>query len=104
MPQSHWTSGDRTISVIFTNAVVCTLIVLLGAPYAASLPAAPSASRLKRFTLIGFVGLILSVGAQTGIVRALYGEARAPNSGFHTRFGANATAKQLKPRPGQAHP
>jgi hypothetical protein len=94
-----------TEGVIFVNAVVCTLMVLLGVPYVRLLPAASaSAWRLKRVALIGTAGLLVSVGAQTGIVRALYGVGRAPDAGFHTRFGANATAKQLKPIRGQAHP
>lgn len=96
-----------TEGVIFVNAVLCTVLVLIcsGGGFApANLPAAESRWPLGRTAIIGMVGLVVSVAAQTAIVRGLYGNTHAGYSGFHTRFGPDATARQLKAVPGQPHP
>ncbi|MGH9752871.1 MAG: hypothetical protein ACREA2_08800 [Blastocatellia bacterium] len=51
----------------------------------------------------GCVGMV-SVVADWGIVRAIYGDTFAGFSGKHIRFGPDATATTEKPKEGQPHP
>lgn len=96
-----------TEGVIFLNAVVCTGMLLSLAK-----SAAPEATReitragilLKRTAVIGTAAMMLSVLADWGIVRAIYGDGFAGHAGKHIRFGPNATATKEKPKAGQAHP
>lgn len=96
-----------TEGVIFVNAVVCTLLVLL-CPGRGPAPGSPPTTEprwpVRHTALVGTLGFVISIAVQTGIVRGLYGNAPAGYSGFHTRFGPEATAKQAKPLPGQPHP
>jgi hypothetical protein len=99
-----------TEGVIHLNAVACTLIVLL-APVERGRVVPVSASPLpifspiiKRTLVVGVLAMALSVLADWGIVRALYGDQFAGYAGRHIRFGPNATAVSRPPARGQPHP
>ena len=49
-------------------------------------------------------GMMISVLADWGIVRALFGDQFAGHANKHIRFGPNATASKLKPASGKPHP
>jgi hypothetical protein len=85
-----------TEGVIFANAALCTLLILLW----------PGVSRVDgenvneragigvgRVVAIGVVAAALSVVADWAIVRTLYGDRFAGYAGKHIRFGPNATTK-----------
>jgi hypothetical protein len=96
-----------TEGVIYLNAVICTLIVLLDAGHK-NAPSPQSATTLgpliKRTVAIGLAGMILSVFADWATVRALYGDRFAGYAGKHIRFGPDATAVNRPPTPGEPHP
>lgn len=95
-----------TEGVIIANAVLCTMLILLLARQPRLAPET-SASRygglMARTVGIGLFALLVSLAAQTGVARVLYGGQPPPGAGYHARFGPNATAKG-KPKPGQPHP
>jgi hypothetical protein len=95
-----------TEGVIFLNAVACTLLVLSYTRRHTSTPATSPAFRplLRRAIAIGAVGMVLSVLAEWGIVRAIYGDRFAGEVGLHIRFGPNATATDKKPDTNKPHP
>ncbi|MEK7675006.1 MAG: hypothetical protein AAB676_04110 [Verrucomicrobiota bacterium] len=102
VPQRLVTEGT-----IHFNAVLCTVLLLFFARPAPLnlLPAAANLGTLLKKTLvIGLAGMTLSVLADWGIVRAIYGDQSAGHGGQHIRFGPNATATKEKPKAGQAHP
>lgn len=95
-----------TEGVIHVNAVLCTLLIVLLTRAVRKPPALPPTSYgslLKRATVVGLIGLVVSVAAQSAITRIAYGRSKAPHSGLHVRFGPDATAKG-KPAAGQPHP
>lgn len=88
-----------TEGVIYVNALLCTLMVLLWAresraPEIRPLP--DYAPLLRRALASGLAVLVLSTGLYWGIVRALYGSTFAGYAGSHVRFGPNAVASQPK--------
>jgi hypothetical protein len=89
-----------TEGVIHLNAVVCTLLVLLGVgldhPHAAP-SLAPRRRSLRQLVAIGLVVAAASVLADWAIVRALYGDRFAGHAGLSVRFGSVASPN---PRPG----
>ncbi|MFO1500740.1 MAG: hypothetical protein U1G07_20535 [Verrucomicrobiota bacterium] len=99
-----------TEGVIFVNALVGTLLVLvLPERLAAGLgsgttgwqrPAVP----MGRVAAVGLVASILSVTADWGVVRALYGDHFAGHAARHIRFGPDSTASRAKPSEDQPHP
>jgi hypothetical protein len=96
-----------TEGVIFFNAALCTVGIFLAAPVASS--GLPQGSIiwprvLQRTILIGLVAGSLSVLADWGIVRGLWGDKQLAGSGKHIRFGPNATATKEKPKTGAPHP
>jgi hypothetical protein len=98
-----------TEGLIFLNATICTLFLLSSAPVrvAAREPAVETAgfgALLKKVAAVGLVGTALSLLADWGITRALYGDEQAGFSAKHIRFGPNATATAEKPKVGQPHP
>src|SRR5262249_43482276 len=95
-----------TEGVIHLNAVICTLLVLLGARSLVPLSApmeVGAGSLLRKTLLVGTTATAISVLADWGIVRALYGDQFAGHAGKHIRFGPNATATNKKPAAGQPH-
>ena len=96
-----------TEGVIHLHAVICTLMVLLCARTGNLLPARPMtefAGLVKKTIVIGMTGMALSVLADWGMVRVIYGDEFAGQASKHIRFGPNATATKEKPKTGQLHP
>ncbi len=96
-----------TEGVIHVNAVLCTLLVLLGTP-ARAVPSERSLDGLgrlvKRTVAWGCLGLVVSVTTDWAIVRSVYRDQPSGFAGRHIRFGPNATATKEKPRTDQPHP
>jgi hypothetical protein len=96
-----------TEGVIYLNAVICTVLMMMHAKPAEKL--VREASQLYRrplriITTAGIAGMILSVLLDWGIVRARYEDQFAGHAGLHIRFGPNATATKEKPETGKPHP
>lgn len=95
-----------TEGVIFVNAVLATVMVLLWAPAGRTEGQVPPKGYLplvRRTALVGLAAAALAVTLDWGIVRALYGDRFAGHAGLHIRFGPHATAVP-NPKPGQPHP
>jgi hypothetical protein len=105
VPQRMVTEG-----VIFLNAAICTLTLLLCSfapvrePAVERRPAADFGPLIMKAAVVGLIGMALSVGAQWGIVRMVYGDMYAGSPKTQIRFGPNATATNEKPKPAQPHP
>lgn len=98
-----------TEGLIFMNATITTLILLSGLPATIAAVEAeaekiPFGALLKKAVTVGLLASVLSLLADWGITRAMYGETQAGFSAKHIRFGANATATAEKPKAGQPHP
>jgi hypothetical protein len=99
---THFT-GRRLVTegVILVNAAVCTLILLLTAVPAAEpdiefTPEAGKADRVGWGKLVA-AGLIAALVATTidwGVVRAVWGDDKAPYANKHIRFGPDRTIKR----------
>jgi len=93
-----------TEGVIYVVSLVATLILLLSA--SPGMPAgepesAVQSSRQRRLTATVAVGAtvaILSIIADWGIVRAIYGDRFAGHAGLHIRFGPKATINRIDDR------
>ncbi len=98
-----------TEGVIFLNATICTLILLSALP-AKITPVEPQTEKiefgvlLKKAVAIGLLFTVISLLADWGITRAMYGSEQAGFSAKHIRFGPDATATAEKPKAGQPHP
>ena len=96
-----------TEGIIFLNAVLCTAGVFLSAPTAerTSSEHGFAWSRLLPKTIVvGLVAMVLSLLADWGVARAIFGNRQAPHASKHIRFGPDATATTAKPKPGVPHP
>lgn len=95
-----------TEGVIHLNALILTLGVALVAVPSVQPLLAPVAwtSLLRRVAGIGVVGFALSVAADWGVVRLIYGDRPTGARGTHIRFGPSATATKEKPKTGAPHP
>jgi hypothetical protein len=83
-----------TEGVIFLNAAVCSLLILLEAgrgPAPVGVPATSWRATIRRALAIGLVISALGILANWAIVRAVYGDRFAGHAGLHIRFGPNAT-------------
>ena len=96
-----------TEGVIFLNAALCTMGILLSAP-AAERPAAEPGfdwSRLlPKTAVVASIAVTLSLLIDWGVTRAVFGDRQAPQASKHIRFGPDATATTAKPKPGVPHP
>jgi len=96
-----------TEGVIFLNAVLCTVGVLLAARVVDWPPAQPAvawAGVLRRTVVLGLLATVVAVVADWGIVRGVYGDRPAAGASKHIRFGPDATVTKNKPTPGVPHP
>jgi hypothetical protein len=96
-----------TEGTIFLNAVFCSFLVVLCLPSPELSPANErTATRwpLPKLILTGLLGMMLSIGADWAIVRALYGDQFAGHAALHIRFGPNATVTKEKPAAAKPHP
>jgi hypothetical protein len=96
-----------TEGVIHVNALLCTVIALAWAsnPEDTRMPPAVNAPPRARFiAAVGLVAALLSVAADWGIVRAIYGNQFAGHASLHIRFGPRATAHTSKLKLDQPHP
>jgi hypothetical protein len=95
-----------TEGVIFLNAVVCTLLVLSHARRDTTATTASLDFRplLRSAIAVGAACMLLSVLAEWGIVRMIYGDRFAGEAGLHIRFGPKATATDNKPAANKPHP
>jgi hypothetical protein len=99
-----------TEGVIFLNALICASILLRsgrGANEAQSIDSpAPVdfAAMVKKTAAAGLIAALVSIAADWGIIRAIYGDSFAGFAAKHIRFGPNATATTEKPKEGQPHP
>ena len=99
-----------TEGVVFLNAVICTLILLLhtrSRDEEQAIDRKPSSefpALIKKTAVVGLIAAMVSVAADWGIVRAIYGDTFAGFAGRHIRFGPTATATTEKPKEGQPHP
>jgi hypothetical protein len=95
-----------TEGVIHLNAAICSLLVLLcvPAPYSLACSDGPTAPTLRRVVGVGLMATVLSLAADWGIVRAVWGNQHAGHSALHIRFGPNATATREKPPASKPHP
>lgn len=86
--------------VILVNAAFCTVLILLTSGLTRSGPmASPAPSRLGRVFAVGLLAAAVSIVADWGIVRALYGDRFAGHAKLHIRFGPRATvARPGSPR------
>ena len=96
-----------TEGVIFLNATISTLILLSASPVKV-FAVEPQAERfgllLRKAVTVGLLCAALSLLADWGITRAMYGNDLAGFSTKHIRFGQDATATTEKPKAGQPHP
>jgi hypothetical protein len=94
-----------TEGVIHLNAVVCTLVVLLG-PRPGPFPALPirlgPEASLWRTLGAGVALLVAIVVLATAGTRLIHGGDFVKHAGYHTRFGPDA--RTGKPQPGEPHP
>jgi hypothetical protein len=84
-----------TEGVIFVNAAICTLLMLLQAgsgPTSRGERSSGYVPALRKTIVVGVVVTALTILADWGIVRAIYGDRFAGHAGLHIRFGPNATA------------
>jgi hypothetical protein len=96
-----------TEGLIFFNAVLCSVGLLLSARAGPGLlqpSAGPGPDWLRRTVRVGLVAATLSVVADWGVVRAIYGDRPAPHAGRSIRFGPTATAVKDEPPPSAPHP
>lgn len=97
-----------TEGVIFLNATLVTLLVLIRTPAPNHDLPATTVSRtlpgLRRTLVVGVIAAVLSVFVDWAVIRAVYGNQFAGHAGLHIRFGPDATATKEKPKPGQLHP
>ncbi len=98
-----------TEGLIFLNACVSTLILLSGSPatIAVAEPETekiPFGALLKKAVVVGMLATVLSLLADWGLTRVMYGNELAGFSTKHIRFGPDATATTEKPAAGQPHP
>ncbi|MEP7336718.1 MAG: hypothetical protein ABI977_03055 [Acidobacteriota bacterium] len=94
-----------TEGVIFLNAAVCTLILLLSLPKQSEVtqPKADYGLLIRKAVAAGLVVTALSTLAEWGITRAIYGN-EFVGAKRQIRFGSEATATTEKPQAGQPHP
>jgi hypothetical protein len=87
-----------TEGVVFLNALICTLILLLNARADGvertidQNPSGDFSALIKKTVAAGVIAMAVSVAADWGIVRAIYGDTFAGFAGKHIRFGPGATA------------
>lgn len=96
-----------TEGVIFFNAVLCTVLLLASPRFRTAVETLTPArlrQALRRILSIGLVGTALSLVADWGVVRAIYGDTFAGHAALHIRFGPRATASSDKPKANQPHP
>jgi hypothetical protein len=94
-----------TEGVLYLVALVCTLVLLCTAGYA-EMPSDASRMatepgrqpRLRTIATVGSVVAVLSIVADWGIVRAVYGDRFAGHAALHIRFGPRATINQPRNR------
>lgn len=94
-----------TEGVIFLNAAVCTLILLLSFPKQTEItePKTDYGLLIRKAVAAGLIFTALSTLAEWGITRAIYGN-EFVGAKRQIRFGAEATATTEKPQAGQPHP
>ncbi len=98
-----------TEGVIFLNATICTLILLSGVPATVAVAEAetekdPFGALLKKAVAVGMLATVISLLADWGLTRVMFGNELAGFSAKHIRFGPDATATTEKPAAGQPHP
>lgn len=99
-----------TEGVIFLNAVLCTIGILTTALTAVAQTSAPGAlniswpALLRKTAAIGVVAGALSIVADWGLIRAIYGNRPAGYASKHIRFGPDATATKSKLPANAPHP
>ena len=96
-----------TEGVITLRAVVCTLLVALGAqtvPIRELLSESIYSGWILRAVIVGFIATVVITLAEWGITHAIYRKEHAPGAGLNIRFGPSATATKARPRAGQEHP
>jgi hypothetical protein len=96
-----------TEGVIFLNAALCTMGILLSGPrIIGKLPGVgfPWRHLLPRTILVGLFATAFLVVVDWAVVRGLYGDRQAGFASRHIRFGPDATATTEKPKPELPHP
>lgn len=84
-----------TEGVIHLNSVMCTLLLLLATPTSSARSSGSiEPPRLRETLAVGVVVAALSILADWGIVRAIYGDKFAGHANLHVRFGPNATTSR----------
>jgi len=94
-----------TEGVIFFNAVLCTVGILLsrGGSEPDQPQPAPWSQMLRVACVAGLTAMILSTLGEWGVVRAIYGDQPAGYASKHIRFGPDATATTGRLPAGQPH-
>lgn len=100
-PQRMITEG-----VIFLNAVICSMILLIysRSENSKAVTKIDYNRIIKKAILIGIVCASISILLDWGVVRAIYGNNPASGGVRQIRFGTEATATTEKPKAGQPHP
>jgi hypothetical protein len=95
-----------TEGVIFANAVLLTLLLLLAPPAKPTEPEEPPAwsPLLRRSVFWGLPGLVVCVLVCWSMTMTFSTEQSRRFRGAHIRFGPHATATNEKPKPGVPHP
>lgn len=86
-----------TEGVIFANAAIVSLLLLLAAgrgPTYRGQPITTFRPVIRRAVLVGVLVSCLSIVADWAIVRLVYGDRFAGHAGLHLRFGPNATTSK----------
>ncbi len=84
-----------TEGVIHINACLCTLLALLLPCRMVQGEWEPDYNRLmKKTAMAGILGMLVVVGCEFGLTRALWGDTFAGHAGHHIRFGPDATLEK----------
>lgn len=95
-----------TEGVITFNAVICTIILAVGANVVPKQTGIVF-SYSEWITSVSIWGIVVMIGtsfAFWGIKHILYGKPHAPGAALHIRFGKDSNAPKEKPKSGEPHP
>lgn len=95
-----------TEGVIFVNAIIVTMLVLVWPRDAEPVREVPTKDfrKLTRLALAAaFAALVLGVAVETGVTRWAYGDTFAGHAGLHTRFGPDASWRTKPELIGEEH-
>lgn len=95
-----------TEGVITLNAIICTILVAIGAQIVPKQTASvfTFSDWLWKVSVWGIVIMVVTTFAFWGIKHVLYRKQHAPGASLHIRFGEDSNAPKAKPKAGEPHP